>query len=69
MGGPTGAVKTAIFSSNNARLYHIDVKKTELRWRNDQFASLKRAYEAAGEGRSNLRYGYVNRLSSTAGTG
>jgi uncharacterized protein len=69
LGAPTGAVKSAIFSSNNARLYHIDTKKAELHWRNDQFASLKRAYEAAGEGRSNLRYGYVNRLSSTAGTG
>lgn len=59
LGGPTDAVKTAIFSGNNARLY-IDVKKTERLLDNDQFAALKRHYEATGDGRSNLRYGYVN---------
>jgi hypothetical protein len=53
-------VKTAIFSGNNARLYNIDVKKTERSLGNDQFAALKRGYDAAGGGRSNLRYGYVN---------
>jgi uncharacterized protein len=60
LGGPTDPVKTAIFSGNNARLYNIDVKKAERSLGNDQFAALKRDYDTAGGGRSNLRYGYVN---------
>jgi uncharacterized protein len=60
LGGPLDAVKTAIFSGNKARLYNIDVKKAEQSLRNDQFAALKRDYDAAGGDRSNLRYGYMN---------
>jgi uncharacterized protein len=60
LGAATGEVKTAIFSGNNAGLYHIDAKKAELQLKSDRFAKIKTAYEAAGAERSNLRYGYVN---------
>jgi hypothetical protein len=36
------------------------VKKAERSSGNDQFAALKRDYDAAGGGRSNLRNGCVN---------
>jgi uncharacterized protein len=60
LGPATGAVKTAIFSGNNARLYNIDTHKAGLDIKGDRFATLKSQYEAAGAERSNLRYGYVN---------
>jgi hypothetical protein len=60
IGRATDPVKTAIFGGNNARLYNIDPKKTELNLKGDQFARLKSNYQRAGADPSNLRYGYVN---------
>ncbi len=58
LGGPDSPVKRAIFGDNNARLYGITPqKKAELE--TDRFAALKAEYEKSGEGRSNLRYGYL----------
>jgi hypothetical protein len=61
LGDARGAVKTAIFSGNNARLYGIDTKKAELELKQDRFAQLKNKYDLEGPERSNLRYGYINR--------
>jgi predicted TIM-barrel fold metal-dependent hydrolase len=60
LGDARGAVKTAIFGDNNARLYGINQKRAGLEAGFDWFASLKRDYEAAGPDPSNLRYGYIN---------
>ncbi len=59
LGPADGAVKTAVFSGNSARLYGLE-KHAEL-VRHDHFAALKADYLANGGGRSNLRYGYVAR--------
>jgi uncharacterized protein len=59
LGAATGPVKTAIFGGNNAKLYNIDQKRTEIELRNDRFAALKAEYEKQGAEPSNLRYGYV----------
>jgi uncharacterized protein len=66
LGPATGAVKTAIFSGNNARLYNIDPRKAEFDLRRDRFAEIKADYEANGREPSNLRYGYVNTSPSSA---
>jgi hypothetical protein len=55
LGGPSGAVKTAIFSGNNMRLYGVQ-KRTDL---GDRFAAMKETYLKNGPARSNLRYGYA----------
>lgn len=60
LGEATGPVKTAIFGANNARLYDIDVKRTQLELRQDRFAQRKAEYEKEGPARSNMRYGYVH---------
>ena len=57
LGGPTGPVKTAIFSGNNMRLYGIQ-KRTDL---GDRFAAMKAEYLRNGPARSNLRYGYARK--------
>ena len=57
LGGPTGPVKTAIFSGNNMRLYGVQ-KRTDL---GDRFATMKEEYLRNGPARSNLRYGYARR--------
>jgi uncharacterized protein len=57
LGGPTGTVKTAIFSGNNMRLYGVQ-KRTDL---GDRFATMKEEYLRNGPARSNLRYGYARR--------
>jgi hypothetical protein len=57
LGGPTGAVKTAVFSSNNMRLYGVQ-KRSDL---GDRFATMKEEYLPNGAARSNLRYGYARR--------
>ncbi|HEV7393156.1 MAG TPA: amidohydrolase family protein, partial [Burkholderiales bacterium] len=50
--------KNAIFGENNARLYNYTPKqRAELV--NDRYAQIKASYDKYGEGRSNLRYGYV----------
>ncbi|MEJ0016557.1 MAG: amidohydrolase family protein [Acetobacteraceae bacterium] len=59
LGPADGAVKTAIFSGNSARLYNYQ-RQAALPL-TDRFAELKRQYEEAGPARSNLRYGYVYR--------
>ncbi|MBA2590664.1 MAG: amidohydrolase family protein [Alphaproteobacteria bacterium] len=60
LGPARGAVKTAIFGDNNARLYNINQKRAGLELQGDRFAALKDAYDKAGPRPSNLRYGYVN---------
>jgi predicted TIM-barrel fold metal-dependent hydrolase len=60
LGPARGAVKTAIFSGNNARLYGIEKVKATLEVQQDRFAALKRNYEKAGTDPSNLRHGYIN---------
>jgi predicted TIM-barrel fold metal-dependent hydrolase len=59
LGAADGPVKTAIFGSNNARLYGIEPKKVQLDLKTDRFAMLKTEYQKAGPEPSNLRYGYV----------
>jgi uncharacterized protein len=59
LGAANGPVKTAIFSSNNAKLSNIDVKRAGLDLKRDQLAAMKADYEASGAEPSNLRYGYV----------
>jgi hypothetical protein len=51
-------VKRAILGENVARLYAFK-QAAELGGPGDRLPALKAAYEASGEGRSNLRYGYV----------
>jgi predicted TIM-barrel fold metal-dependent hydrolase len=59
LGPADGAVKTAIFSGNSARLYKFERHASAAPA--DRFAALKQQYEALGPARSNLRYGYVQR--------
>jgi uncharacterized protein len=59
LGPADGAVKTAIFGRNVARLYNFE--QHAMLHRADRFAEIKAAYEQAGPARSNLRYGYVPR--------
>ena len=59
LGEATGPVKTAIFGGNNARLYNVDQKQAALELEHDGLTARKRAYEAEGPARTNLRYGYV----------
>jgi uncharacterized protein len=57
LGGPTGEVKTAIFSGNNMRIYGVQ-QRTD---KGDRFAAMKEEYLQLGPARSNLRYGYVRK--------
>jgi predicted TIM-barrel fold metal-dependent hydrolase len=59
LGAATGAVKSAIFGENSARLYGIE--PTSYASASDRLAELRAAYHNAGGGPSNLRYGYVTR--------
>jgi len=59
LGLADGAVKTAIFSGNSARLYGLE--KHAALVNQDRFAAIKADYQANGPGRSNLRYGYVSK--------
>jgi uncharacterized protein len=52
-------VKKEILAGNNARLYNIDIQKTERDLNNDRLAIMKAEYEKDGQERSNLRYGYI----------
>jgi uncharacterized protein len=58
LGAADGPVKTAILGENVARLYGYR-RQAELSVPTDRLAALKSEYAATGEGRSNLRYGYV----------
>lgn len=57
LGAADGALKTAIFSGNNARMYGIDTASAA--FGADRFAAIKAAYEARGAAPSNRRYGFV----------
>ena len=59
LGPADGAVKTAIFGQNNARLYGIQPKRAMHEIERDRFALMKAKYETAGTEPSNMRYGYV----------
>lgn len=58
LGAPDGAVKNAIFGDNSARLYRFTAEqRTSLK---SDLVTLARAeYDLHGEGRTNLRYGYM----------
>lgn len=60
LGDATGAVKSAILTENNARLYGIDAA-----WRQavmgDELALAKQKYQLAGSDPSHLQYGYKAR--------
>jgi len=58
LGAADGPVKSAIFGTNNARLYgYSPAQKSALA--HDRFADVKALYEREGARRSNLAYGYV----------
>jgi uncharacterized protein len=59
LGPANGPVKSAIFAGNNARLYNVDLQKTERELNNDKLTIMKTEYDKAGREPSNLRYGYV----------
>jgi len=60
LGPADGAVKTAIFGDNNARLYGLSRAEADA-VAGDRFAAIKADYLAAGADPSNQRYGYVRR--------
>jgi hypothetical protein len=60
LGEAIGPVKSAIFGGNNARLYNIDVKRTQYELKHDRFAQLKTEYDKDGAAPSHMRYGYVD---------
>jgi predicted TIM-barrel fold metal-dependent hydrolase len=64
LGPADGLVKTAIFSSNAARLYGIQTKTALGAITNDRIAAIRAEYVAAGGTPSNTRYGYVHRLTA-----
>jgi hypothetical protein len=59
LGPATGPVKSAIFGETSARLYGIE--PTSYAGAGDRLSQLKAAHRDAGNGPSNLRYGYVAR--------
>ncbi|MFZ9405928.1 MAG: amidohydrolase family protein [Burkholderiaceae bacterium] len=58
LGDADGAVKSAIFGDNNARLYGVDRSQRQA-LAQDAFAQAREAYEREGSQRTNLAYGYV----------
>jgi predicted TIM-barrel fold metal-dependent hydrolase len=66
LGPAAGAVKNAVFSSNAARLYDLDVKAAIGEISMDQISAVKAEYRASFDGRSNLRYGYVHKAEASA---
>jgi predicted TIM-barrel fold metal-dependent hydrolase len=59
LGAADGPVKNAIFGENVSRLYNFN-RQAELA-NSDRLVAMKKEYESTGDGRSNLRYGYVAR--------
>ncbi|MEJ0076908.1 MAG: amidohydrolase family protein [Alphaproteobacteria bacterium] len=59
LGAADGAVKTAIFGGNNARLYGIEPKRAMLELKGDRVTARKAEYEKDGAAPSHMRYGYV----------
>jgi hypothetical protein len=64
LGAADGPVKTALFTRNAARLYHIDVKTAQGAIPGDKVGAIKAEYVRLGGLRSNTRYGYVHRVSA-----
>jgi predicted TIM-barrel fold metal-dependent hydrolase len=62
LGPAAGPVKTAIFGSNNARLYNYTMQQRGA-LEHDRFAQMKAIYEREGTSRSNLAYGYIRRTA------
>ena len=60
LGAADGPTESAILGENNARLYRYDKRAALL---TDRLAVAKEAYERSGPARSNLRYGYVIKVS------
>jgi hypothetical protein len=58
LGAADGAVKSAIFGGNSARLYRFTPQQRAA-LAHDPVALAKAEYDQHGEGRSNLRYGYI----------
>ena len=60
LGAADGPVKNAIFGGNSARLYgYTPQQRAALN--NDPVALACAEYDKHGEGRTNLRYGYMQR--------
>jgi uncharacterized protein len=60
LGDADGPVKKAIFGENSARIYHFTAnQRAALEY--DVVAVAKANYEKYGEGRTNLRYGYMQK--------
>jgi hypothetical protein len=57
---PDSPIKNAIFGGNNARLYNYTAQQRSA-LEGDRFAQIKETYEKYGEGRTNMRYGYVSK--------
>jgi hypothetical protein len=58
LGAADGPVKRAIFGDNSARLYNFNqVQRAALE--GDKVALAKSHYDEFGDGRTNLRYGYM----------
>ena len=58
LGLADGPVKTAIFGDNSARLYQF-TRQQRAALAGDSVTTAKAAYDLHGEGRTNLRYGFV----------
>ena len=58
LGAPDGAVKNAIFGDNSARLYRFTPEQ-RVSLATDAVSVARAEYDLHGEGRTNLRYGYM----------
>ena len=58
LGAPDGVVKNAIFGDNSARLYHF-APEQRVSLASDAVSVARAQYDLYGEGRTNLRYGYM----------
>jgi hypothetical protein len=58
LGAADGSVKRAIFGENSARIYNFtQAQRSALA--GDKVALAKLSYDEFGDGRTNLRYGYM----------
>jgi hypothetical protein len=58
LGAADGPVKRAIFGENSARLYNFTAEQ-QAALATDKIAIAKIHYDQFGDGRTNLRYGYM----------
>ena len=63
LGAADGAVKNAIFGDNSARLYQF-TRQQRAALAHDKVAVAKAEYDLHGDGRTNLRYGYMQPASA-----